>query len=198
MAEEHPLDTEQSSLYGQTKALGEIHACRTAAALGLPITVIRPGMVYGPKGRSWTINLFRLVKRGVPVLFGGGSGHAHPVFVDNLIDGMILVATRPEAAGQAFNFMDLAMPWREFLGHYGQMCGRKPRSLPLWLARPILSVVGPIIGRAESPDALLRFYTNTSVYPYTKAKRLLGYRPRITIDEGMQQTEAWFKEAGYL
>lgn len=198
IAEDHTLDTKQSALYGRTKALGEIQVRKTAAELGLELAVVRPGMVFGPRGRSWTINLFKLVQRGVPVIFGDGSGQAQPVYVDNLIDGMILTATRPEAAGEAFNFVDQPLPWRDLFAYYGAMCGRKPRRLPLRLAKVVIALFRRATGRSESVDDIVRFYTAKSVYPITKAERLLDYEPRITIEEGMKRTEEWLREAGYL
>jgi len=198
MAEHLALDTKQKARYGRTKALGEIRAREVGREVGQDVTVIRPGMVFGPRGRTWTINLFKLVKRGLPVILGDGNGHAHPIYVDNLIDGLLLAATRPEAAGEAFNFVDEALPWREFLGYYGAMCGRTPRRLPLGLARIILGLVKPFIGRTEPTESLLAFYTNRSVYPFSKAEHLLGYRPRITIRQGMAFTEDWLREEGYL
>ncbi|MGD8857950.1 MAG: NAD(P)-dependent oxidoreductase [Chloroflexota bacterium] len=198
ITEDLPLDTEQSARYGRSKALGEMRALQVAEEIGQDVTVIRPGMVFGPRGRSWTINLFKLVKRGLPVIFGDGDGHAHPIYIDNLVDGLILAAGRPEATGQAFNFVDQALPWRDFLGYYGAMCGKKPRRLPLALARVVLTLVKPFIGRTESTEALLAFYTNKAIYSKTKAEQLLGYRPQVSIEKGMARTEAWLREAGYL
>lgn len=198
MAEDHPLDVEQEARYGRTKARGEQQALYFGRQLGLEVVVIRPGMVYGARGASWTLNLFKLVKRGVPVLFGGGLGHAHPIYVDNLIDGLFLAADHPQAPGEAFNMVDQAIPWRDFLAYYGAMGGRKPRGLPLWFARIAISLVRPFIGRTESADSLLTFYTNRSTYPTTKAQALLGYQARIDLVEGMRLTEAWLREAGYL
>ncbi len=198
MHEERPLATDQPSAYGRTKAIGERQAMEIAGELGIKVTVIRPGMVFGPHGRSWTLNLFNLVKKGVPVLFGGGHGHAHPIFVDNLIDGMLLGASRPQAVGEAFNFFDGPLPWRDFFGYYGAMCGRTPRSLPLWMAKPVITLVKPFIGRSEPTEVVYRFYTNRSVYPIDKAERLLGYSPRFSIPQGMSITEAWLADAGHL
>jgi nucleoside-diphosphate-sugar epimerase len=198
ITEDVALDTQQEARYGRTKALGEIRARQAGREIGQDVTIIRPGMVFGPRGRTWTINFFKLVKRGLPVILGDGNGHAQPIYVDNLVDGLILAATRPEAAGEAFNFVDQALPWREFLGYYGAMCGRQPRRLPLGLARIILSLVKPFIGRAEPTEALLSYYTNRSVYPSAKARQLLGYRPRIDISQGMTLTEAWLRDEGYL
>jgi nucleoside-diphosphate-sugar epimerase len=131
-------------------------------------------------------------------VFGGGEGYAQPIYVDNLIDGMILAAVRDEAVGEAFNFIDRPLPWRDFFGYYGRMCGRKPIGLPMWLAQ-IMAVLFKIISRrSESTASLLAFYTSQSIYPIEKAKKLLGYQPRISMDESMRQTEAWLRDAGYL
>jgi nucleoside-diphosphate-sugar epimerase len=198
MAEDHPLDIGQSAIYGKTKAQGELQAMKLAEALGVPLTVVRPGEVYGPRGRIWTVNMLRLVQRRVPVIFGGGIGFAQPVYVDNLVDGMILAAVREEAVGEAFNFIDRPLPWREFFGYYGQMCECKPLGLPMRFARIVATLFKIISRRSESPAAILAFYTSKSIYPIEKAKKLLGYQPRISIDEGMRQTESWLRETGYL
>ncbi len=198
MDEDHPVDTGQSALYGRTKAQGELKARKTAIETGLELTIVRPGMVFGPRGRSWTINLFKLVNRGVPVIFGDGSGYAQPIFVDNLVDGMILAAWRPEANQEAFNFVDQSLAWRDFLAYYGEMCGRKPRTLPIWLFQAAFALVRPIIGRSESTADILTFYTSQSRYPRDKAERLLGYKPRLSIEEGMEKTKSWLIETGYL
>lgn len=196
--EDYPLDVDQSALYGRTKALGELAVREASRNLDLDFSIVRPGMVYGPRGKSWTINLFKLVKKGVPVILDNGDGYAQPVYIDNLLDGMILAGTRPEAVGHAFNFVDQPLPWKDLFTYYGAMCDRKPRRLPFWLFRGIAALVLPFLGRSESIDDILIFYTSQSLYPTDKAERLLGYRPRVSLDEGMRRTEEWLREAGYL
>lgn len=196
--EDCPLDVEQSARYGRTKALGELAVQKAASDLGLELAIIRPGMVYGPRGWSWTVNLFKLVKKGVPVILGDGTGFAQLVYIDNLLDGMILAGTKPEAVGQSFNFVDEPLPWKELFAYYGAMCGRKPRRLPLWLFRGIAIFVLPFLGRTESIDDILTFYTSQSFYPTEKAEKLLEYQPRVSLDKGMRRTEEWLREAGYL
>ncbi len=93
--EDEPLDTEQEVIYGRTKALGEIRAFELGKDLGIEVTAVRPGLVYGPRAQSWTINMIKFVCKGVPVIFGDGKGHAYPIFIDNLVDGMLLTAVHP-------------------------------------------------------------------------------------------------------
>ncbi len=197
--EDHPLDTSTANdLYGRTKALGEIHATALAQELGVNMAVVRPALVYGPRSQGWSVQMLQLVQKGTPVLFGGGHGHAWPVYIDNLVDGMLLAATHPQAVGEAFNFADPVTDWRTFFGYYGQMCGRKPRQIPLWGARLLAWANGVFrLGLPLNPQRV-RFLTSQAAYPTTKATRLLGYQPRVDLAEGMRRTEVWLREAGYL
>lgn len=200
MNETHPVDPAQGAAYSATKAEGERRALALAGDLGLELSVVRPGMVYGPGSYGWSVRMLRLVQMGFPVLFGEGNGHAHPVYVDNLIDGMMLAAVRPEAAGEAFNFVDEPVTWRQWFGAYGEMAGREPTALPLWLAEAAFAAVAhlPLGLSIRASDRLLSYYTSRTVYPTTKAERLLGYEARIGFQEGMRRTEAWLREEGHL
>lgn len=196
--ETHPVSTQQRSAYGRTKAEGELLAQRAAGQDGIQLVIARPGIVYGPGSMTWSRRILRLVCRGVPVVFGDGSGYAHPVFIDNLVDGLLLAATHPAAPSHAFNFVDQPLPWREWFGYFGTMCGRKPRRLPMALARGALRVAEFLpLGLSVDRD-LLAHYTNKSRYSTDLTQTLLGYTPRISIGEGMALTEAWFRQEGLL
>ena len=126
--EDQPLDTEQEVIYGRTKALGEIRAFELGKELGIEVTAVRPGLVYGPRAQSWTINMIKIVGKGLPVIFGDGTGHAYPVFIDNLIDGMLLTAVRPEAVGQAYNMCDPVVTFNEVVWLLRRICAAKNRA----------------------------------------------------------------------
>lgn len=196
--EDTPLDTNQADVYGRTKAMGDIHAREVGTALGQEVVVVRPALVYGPRSAAWTVGMVKLIQSGTPVLFGDGSGHAWPVYIDNLIDGMLLTAVRPEAVGEAFNFCDTAVPWQTFMGYYGQICGRKPRRLPLWTARLLAGANSLFRLGLPLNQERLKFLTRRSVYPTHKAETRLGYQARVSLDEGMARTAVWLRENGYV
>ncbi|MDX1662447.1 MAG: NAD-dependent epimerase/dehydratase family protein [Candidatus Promineifilaceae bacterium] len=196
--ESQRVDPLQPDSYGRTKAEGELQARESARRNGLQLAVVRPGMVYGPHSYGWSLRMFRLVQRGVPVIAGDGTGHAHPVYVDNLIDGMLLAATHPEAVDEAFNFVDRPLPWRIWFEWYGTMAGRRPRRLPFWVVRLGLAAAVRLPLDLSIGRELLDYYTARAVYPTTKAERLLGYRPRVSLEDGMARTEEWLREAGHL
>lgn len=196
--ETHPLDLEQWELYGRTKAQGEHNATALAKELGVELTVVRPGMVYGPRSEGWSVGMLKLVKKGTPVIFGDGSGHAYPIFIDNLIDGMLLTAVHPAAVGEAYNMVEPPITLKQFFTYYGEMCGRKPRRLPFWAANSL--VVLNKLFNLKLPinrERLKRFKLQAD-YPATKAQEQLGYQIRVPIDEGMARTEAWLQENGFL
>lgn len=198
MDETHPLDTTQRAVYGRTKALAEQRVAIVAGEYALPAVIVRPGIVYGPGSYGWSLRMVQFVKSGIPVVLGDGKGHAHPVFIENLVDGLLTAAVKEQAAGLAFNFVDRAVSWRQWFEYYGEMCGRKPRRMPLWPARLALLVAERLpLGLSVDRD-LMAFYDNRSVYPIARARRVLDYRSRVDLQQGMAQTEAWLRQEDAL
>jgi nucleoside-diphosphate-sugar epimerase len=192
------LDVKQRDPYGRTKALGELAAQEVAARTGLELSIVRPVIVYGPRASAWTVGMVKWVKRGVPVLFGDGSGHCYAVFVDDVVDMLRLCADHPRARGQAFNVSDAPVSWADFFAHYGRMCGRRPRSIPLWLVRALAAGnEGLHLGLPLTPERV-RQYTRRLHYPTAKAERLLGWRVSVPLDEGMRRSEKWLRSTGRL
>jgi nucleoside-diphosphate-sugar epimerase len=184
-------------LYSETKSRGEqaVFAVQTDR---FKVTVVRPAEVYGPRGGSWTTLPVKLAQRGIPSLIGSGHGFAHPVYVANLVDAYLLTAQRDEAIGEAFTICDADIPWRDFYGCYAVMAGKRARSIPLWLTW--CGMVGAEIGAKitrrppTASRAMLGFMTGRCVYSTEKARRLLGWSPRFSLEEGLRQTETWLRE----
>lgn len=194
MDEFMPVATQQPDLYGRTKALGEMVARDSAEAQRMPLTIVRPGMVYGPRSYSWTVGMLNMVKKGVPTLFGRADGHAFPIYIDNLIDMLLLAAVKPDAVGEAFNAVDPPITWKQFFSYYGDMAGRKPRRIPMPLARLIVTANGLFNLGIPLSSERLAFYVTKTVYPITKAREKLGYTPNVDIDEGMRRSRLWLAE----
>jgi nucleoside-diphosphate-sugar epimerase len=188
-------------LYSETKSRGE-QAVFAAMTDRFEVTVVRPAEVYGPRGGAWTTLPVKLAQRGVPSLIGGGHGFAHPVYVANLVDAYLLAAQRAEAIGEAFTICDTDLPWRDFYGRYAAMAGKRARSIPVWLTW--CGALGAEIGAKimRHPPAISRaqlgFVTGRCVYSTAKARRLLDWSPRFSLDEGLRITEQWLREIGMI
>lgn len=187
-------------LYGDSKIMAE-EALAEVRARGLDAVITRPGMVYGPRSRGWTIRAVDWVNQGRPAMVNGGRGYARPIFIENLVDALIVCAVRP-VVGEAFTLIDANMPWRDYLDLYGRMVGKKPRSvsyLTAWLIaagdelRALVTRKPPRVRRAA-----LGYAVSRAIFSTEKAYRLLGWTPRYTMDEAMELTKAWLLEKGYL
>ena len=157
-------------------------------------TIVRPGDVYGPGSRAWTVEPMNLIRSGQ--MFVPRGGQIVPVYVDNLVDGVAAAATRPEGARQIFTLTDgPAVDVADFMGRYAAMLGVKPpRELPPRLGRGIVSALEPVMRRLRPENEMSRaafaYIARRGAYSIEKAKRLLGYEPRVDLDEGMRRIAA--------
>lgn len=187
--------------YSRSKAEGERAAWQFARAHNLALTVIRPGCTYGPRSYAWTLKPIERLRRQRPVLIGNGSGICNAIYIDNLVDLIVLALENDVAIGHAFIGTEgRGVTWREFYGAYARMLGVRvfgmPRAVALALTLPFefLSRVDgypPRLARAS-----VAFYSHRVVFDIEKSKRLLGYTPRVSFAEGMARTHAWLVAQG--
>jgi nucleoside-diphosphate-sugar epimerase len=119
-------------IYADAKADAEQWVFRYAKETDLPVTVLRPTVVYGPRSGAWTVGPTTSMKQGTFTLIDSGRGSAHHVYVDDMVQALLLAATRPEAVGEAFIISSGASaPWREFFGYYASLLGIELPNLSL-------------------------------------------------------------------
>jgi nucleoside-diphosphate-sugar epimerase len=163
---------------------------------GLPVTVIRPGVIYGPGGG-------RTVGRGLaeigPLRLSIGAGrNALPfTYIDNLVDALLLAVTTPEAVGQAYNIVDNpAVPVRDYVAEGAAAAHERVVVLPVPPAM-LTGVAGVLEGRQRRaggaiPPRLSRFVVRSATsdirYDATKAARELGWRPAVDWREGISRS----------
>lgn len=202
----HSRDVDEDTLlepyrypYGDTKILAERALHSVAEQTGLEIVVVRPGMVFGPGSRTWTVRLARWAKRGVVPLLSGGRASAFPIYIDNLVDLLLLAATVPGAAGGTFNAVeDGPITMRTFLGAYMEMAGtNRALRLPCWLARIAAFVAEPFI-RQYRVAYLVSQMCEGGQISNQQAKDVLGWQSHVPLAEGLRRSEVWLREQGIL
>lgn len=203
LTEACPLKFEGDA-YSVGKAEGEQAAFDFGKANGLEIVAFRPALVYGPRSPIWLLAYFERVKLEQVALIDGGSGIANLIYVDDLVDAMIIAAERPAVAGEAF-LMSGPEPvsWRDYIGGLAAMCGKPlPPSVSLRRARleiPFWKVYSTLTlhpRRLQGMD--LGQMTQQSRVSIEKAKRIFGYAPRFSLAAGMRSCEEWLRQEGYL
>jgi len=138
------------SPYGDSKVIAEKVAWEFWREHRLPVVIVRPTFVWGPRSPVFTLWPVHLMKLRRWFLVDGGQGSCHAVYIDNLVDALLLAGVKRRAVGEAFLVTDgQACTWAEFYGQYARMMGFE--ALPsVWssAARPAARVT-------ESIDALL-------------------------------------------
>jgi nucleoside-diphosphate-sugar epimerase len=180
---------------------------------GLDVTVLRPGLIYGPRDRH---NLPRLIAALCDGRFRyiGGRDHVIPiVHVSDVVRAMLLAARAPAARGRAYHITDGSRTTvGEFIGYLADLLGC-PR--PQTVARYVFPYVACLfcefivrsglgrfldrngIYRAPPPitRSSLRFLGTSRSFDIRRAREELGYAPRIGHREGLAATVRWFTES---
>jgi nucleoside-diphosphate-sugar epimerase len=171
---------------------------------GLSTVIVRPASTYGPRGTAWTAGPVEAIKHNRLTLLGRDDGFVTPGYIDNVVDGLWLTLTEPQAEGGTFNLCDdRAVTYREFYLAYARMLGRSSLpTVPAWSARLARTRPANLARRLAGKQTIgpwsLHFRLNPSRFSVERAKRVLGYEPKIDFAEGMRRTEMWLQGAGYL
>jgi nucleoside-diphosphate-sugar epimerase len=165
-------------------------------------TIVRPGDVYGPRSRVWAVIPTELIRARRFTLPGGGRGIHSPVYIDNLVDGVVLAAASEDAVGQILTLSDgVGVEYREFFAPYAELVGRRLITLPTPVAIGSASVIRQILrfapGDNEINAASVRYLLRTGTYSIAKARRMLGWEPRVSVSDGLERTVAWLRKQGY-
>lgn len=165
--------------------------------------ILRPGLFpYGPGDTQNLPRLFASFEAGQFGFVGGGHAQFCTSYVDNLVEGMLLAAEKPEAIGQTFVLCDnQPISWQQFATVVAQQLGtRKPRwSVPYFLLFPLVWLweqAYRLLRIRQSPTLTcyrLRVVYYHLVFSNAKARRLLDYQPRIDFEEGMKRTIRWYR-----
>lgn len=187
-------------IYEVTKAEGDQLALRLGRENGVEVVVIRPSPVYGP-GDTRLLKLFKLASKKRILLLGPGTAGYHLVHIDDLVQGLLLAGEVEGVAGEAFiiaggerpSLNELVTTLAGVLGNDDPTITRLP-ARPVRLLAHVCELVCQPIGVA--PPIYRRridFFINNRAYDIAKARRLLGYQPRVGLVEGLEQTAAWYR-----
>lgn len=191
--------------YGRSKARAEA-LVRAAHGAGLETVVVRPGLFpFGPEDRLGSLGLLRAVERRRPVLLDGGRALLGTAYVENLVDGLVLCLERPAAAGQLLHLADAArLTWRELIVAAAAALGVRPNltSVPARLVEPLAGTLELLWGllRVGGAPPLTRYRVRTASSDLhvtcPRAQALLGWAPRVPLDEALRRTVAWYQTVG--
>ncbi|GAB4534364.1 MAG: NAD(P)-dependent oxidoreductase [Thermodesulfovibrionia bacterium] len=192
----HPV-----SNYGRSKLKGEDVVLKYSS--NIPVCILRPSVVYGPRDRQFLL-FFKFINRGFVPYWG--EGHTSLIYIDDLIDAIILSIEKDEAIGSIYFVSDgMVYSNNQIIDEIALALDK--RVVKVRLPRPILPLIGifadgigKIKGRASmiNKDKIKEIMYNDWVCDITKAKSELGFRPNIGIKEGMRWTADWYRTNGWI
>jgi nucleoside-diphosphate-sugar epimerase len=194
----HPV-----SHYGRSKMLGEQEVW--SARSDIPITIVRPGAVYGPADEAF-LEYFKLVSRGLLLLIGWKTKLLNVVHVDDLVKGILKAASARVAIGERYFLGDTEARSIEEVGEtIAKVIGVKVRKirLPYQLVLTY-AAVSELIGKISGKPVFSNIQkVQEGVQPIwtcsvEKAKTQLGYEPRIALQDGMKQTYQWYVDHEWI
>jgi len=200
---EETTEPRPADFYGISKLAGERIVLSFAGRL--PITIVRPPAVYGPRDVNF-LPLFRVAgKLGIIPAMGSTEKQIGLVHAQDLAEGIFLAASRAAGLGQTYFISSGNHRLGDIGAAIGLALGRRLHMLRI--PEPIAILVGElgelkwkitgkpqIISRRKIADMLQPCWTCS----WAKATRELGYQPRFSLNVGISKTAQWYREQGWM
>ncbi len=172
-----PLDP-----YGVSKLEAEQGLRDIEAQTGMEVVIVRPPLVYGPGVKANFASMMRWVVRGIPLPLGAIHNARSMVALDNLVDLLVTCLKHPAAAGQTFLVSDgQDVSTTELLRRIANAMGKKVMLLPVpaW----VLEWGATLVGKRAVAQRLC----GSLQVDIAKTRRLLGWTPPLTLDQGLKK-----------
>ena len=191
-------------VYQRTKLEGEEVALRYHSGKGLPVSVVRPSAIFGPEDER-LLKMFRLANRDRIFLIGDGSIHYHLVHVEDLVTGILAAGVVPQAVGEVFILAgDRCLTLNELMNRIAALLGKRGRIIHLpatpfqWAGSLCEKIFIPLGLNPPIYRRRVDFFTKSRAFDIGKARRVLGFEPRFTVEEGLAETVEAYRERGWL
>lgn len=190
--------------YQESKTEGEKVAIQYMTEERLPISIFRPGGIYGP-GDLRFLKLFRTIKNRKFVMFGSGDVLYQLVHISDLVKGILLCGTKREALGEIYILTgEQPLTLNDLVQKISHAVDVPPPKLhfpvtPLYYAGFLCEMACKPFG-IEPPIYRRRvdFFRKDRAFSIEKAQQKLGFQPRVDLDAGLQETADWYMQKGYL
>ena len=169
-----------ASPYGITKVLGEMYLDFYRRTYGLNYVSLRYANVYGPRqnfeGEAGVISIFinMMLKRQTPIIYGDGMQERDFVYVSDVVDANLLAVENAKALDNSFNI--------------GTCRGTNIDTIFSLLKQPAGYLGGAIHTKAKKGEIKKIFLS------YDKIKKILGWNPKIPLEEGLAKTVEWYRK----
>ncbi|MGA9363273.1 MAG: NAD-dependent epimerase/dehydratase family protein [Bacteroidota bacterium] len=189
--------------YGRSKMMAELEILKVRDQL--PVTIIRPSAVYGPRERDW-LEYFKYIKQGIQPLMGFGKKFLSLIHSDDLVSGIIAAAESSQAEGETYFLGSETTYSTEDIGDVvARILNR--RTVRVRIPHVLVRAVGMLLGisaQLKHKAALFNYQKaidslqSAWICSVEKAKSHFGFRQCVALEDGMLGTCRWYQEHGWL
>jgi nucleoside-diphosphate-sugar epimerase len=190
-------ECEPITYYGKTK----LDAEALIKKYGIPWVIVRAPVIYGPHQKS-VLNRFFLdaINKRRVLIFGSGDNLRSLCFIDNLVEGLVLLANNPDVHEKMYILSDSSSyTYNEMIPPVSKALQQQLKlvRLPSFLSSiswGINSLIGSVFGLSFVELYAIKKTQFHEAYDISKARNEIGYYPSVTLEEGMKNTIDWVRK----
>jgi 2-alkyl-3-oxoalkanoate reductase len=193
---------EEPNPYSRSKVAGERLLERMIRDEGAPVTIVRPGWIYGPRDRASFARIARMIDKGRMVMVGGGANHLPLIYARDAARGVLLASETGQATGKTYLLInDESVTQRDYVNAIAAELGarapkrRIPYRVGLMLGAGAESL-GHLSHREQAPPVMrygMQLLGGENRFTITRARRELGFAPQVDLAEGVRRSVEWYR-----
>jgi nucleoside-diphosphate-sugar epimerase len=195
-----------NAYYRDTKAIAEQFLLEKYTQNQFPVTIIRPGNVYGPGATTWVLRPLQSIQKNRIALIDHGNGVFLHTYIDNLIDAILASVDTSGAIGKTIDITDgdNTITWGEYLNALAKIAHKPPiqrnmsKTTALLVSKLMMTVYTLLKIEPWVTPVAVEVFTNHHPASIEQAKSFLGYIPKIDYLEGLKHVETWLNTEGYI
>jgi nucleoside-diphosphate-sugar epimerase len=200
--ENSPLRSEPNP-YSRSKVAAEKLLQRMIRDEGAPVTIVRPGWIYGPGDTASFARIARMVDEGRMIMVGSGENHLPLIYVRDVAQGVLQAYEAEQAAGRSYLLVnDEPVTQRGFLTTIAAELGASvpTRRIPYALAMMLGGLsehLGHLTRRRQPPPVMrygLQLLGGENRFVISRARHEIGFSPLTGLTEGVSNTLSWYRD----
>ena len=174
--------------YAISKYEAELGLRLISKETGIEVVIIRAPLVYGPGVKANFLSMVRWLALSIPLPFGAINNRRSLIGIDNLIDLIMTCIEHPSAANQIFLASDGEdLSTTNMLARMASALNRPARLISV--PASLLYFLATLLGRRAAVERLC----SSLQVDISKTRNILGWSPKITVDEGFIRVASWYK-----
>jgi nucleoside-diphosphate-sugar epimerase len=188
--------------YSRSKVAAEHLVEHLVRNRNAPVTIVRPGLIYGPRDTASFGRFAAMIESGRMVILGRGSNHLPLIYARDAALGVVLASECADASGQAFVLVnDEPVTQFDYLSRIAMGLGvagpRRRIPYPLAMAIATMAEAGTRLLGREQPPPLTRFgvqlMAGENRFSIRRAGEQLGFIPQVDLEEGVRRSLEWYR-----